>query len=195
MSRLHDTILAAAVAEVQSRTEWDEFPCLYFLRVEHGGGLATLRPLAFPDGLWRLGSTADVLTRLANDAAALTSAFRSAIPPDLYGAALRAEAWDVVTERGASEAEIRDVRRAAYAHRLSSQPGREEVRTVTVVDRAGITYTASQRRSDGQVEAHILYRRMIGQVPDALDTMVTALLGVELAARPDVPEAFWPRDE
>lgn len=192
MSRLHDAILECAVAEVKSRTAWDEPPAVYFLRV--AGGVPVLRFAPLPDVIWRMGEAVEVLDRLADDAAAVSAAFRSAVPADLYGVAFRVETWSVITERGASMAEIRQVRRDAHAHRLRTRPDREEGRTITVVDRAGITYTANLRRSDGEVDAHILYRTvgtMTGAVVDALDRMITALLGVELGGRPDVPEAFW----
>lgn len=192
MSRLHDTILACALAEVTSRTEWDEPPALYFLRVERGEAALIAVPL--PEVVWRMGPVADVLESMARDAGELVPAYRGAMPSGLYGAGFRAEAWEVVTDQSASKAKRARDHRDAWTRRISERPDRTEIRTLTVVDRAGITYSAAVRRN-GETEAHILYRTvgtMVGAVPDALDHMVTALLGVELGTRPDAPdEAFW----
>ena len=81
-----------------------------------------------------------------------------------------------------------EVTAASKAKRLDSHPDRVESRCMYAVDRAGTTYSAMLVRGDGEVKRSVSYRKpgrpdFSGIIPNALDRLVTSLLGVDLPAR------------
>lgn len=63
-----------------------------------------------------------------------------------------------------------------------------ESRCFYAVDRAGITYSAMQARGETEVKRSAHYPKpgrpgISGIIPDALDKLVTALLGVQIPVR------------
>lgn len=72
--------------------------------------------------------------------------------------------------------------------RLYAHPDRVEVRSIWAVDRAGISYDATVERGAGEVRRTARWPKpgslaVTGAVPDALDRLVTTLLGVQMPAR------------
>ena len=99
-------ICAALEAELATRTWWDEEPCLYALRAVGDG--VELRPLELAEA-WPDGDPVQVLTEIAADAAASSSATLAAVvTPDLAGFAFRAEVMYRGTEQRKIWAVTRD---------------------------------------------------------------------------------------
>ena len=187
-ARLPDQITGVLAREIAARKEWDEPPCLYFLYVE--GGTPRLSPLGLPTEVWETDRPPQVIMGMAVAAGNLAAVLRQAVPPGLYGMAFRHEAWTVAAIPGTAEAA--GVERAARQHRLHEHPARIEVRGIWAVDRAGITYMAEQRRGEPAVRRDVSYpepgQGYSGTIPEALDLLVTAFLGVTPPARPRTPE-------
>lgn len=73
----------------------------------------------------------------------------------------------------------------AMAHRIHERADRVEARTMWAVDRAGNVYGALKRRGiDAVPRTTVAYakagRRIGGEVPEALERMVTAMLAVTM---------------
>ena len=186
MGRIAEKILDAMEAEVRSRAEWDEPPCLYFLRVD--GGECEVRPLQVPEHYWAAAPPGHVLSALADGMGQFSGLLRSAAPEGLYGAAFRCEMWEVRTGLPGTEDHDR-AEAMAHERRLYTHPDRVETRSIWAVDRGGASYDVTLERESGEVRRLVTYPKpgapgFQGVVPDALDRLVTALLGVELAARP-----------
>jgi hypothetical protein len=197
MGTLHDAILAACEAELRARDAWDEPPALYFLHLKRGEPV--LHQLqAIPDYIWAWDRPAETLTRIADHAQHYARLLTAAAPDNLHGVGFRSEAWQLTTERDASAAERRRNHEDSTEHRIHARPDRVEIRTMSAVDRAGITYMAAQRRDDGEVTSVVLPKRIgesraQGSVPGALDKLVTAFLGVQLGRREtEVPSWLMP---
>jgi hypothetical protein len=190
MAALHDAILAAVVAEVEARTEWDEYPELYRLLVT--GGTPRLAAVPFPASVWTMmPRPPDVLAFLAQTAAA----GRTRLPggaADLHGMAFRHEGWRVDVEPDDERAQA-EVNAAALDHTLHTHPDRREERIMCAVDRAGITYKVEQLRGEPATGA-IVYpggggdHDITGSVPESLDLMVAALTGIPGRTRLTVDE-------
>lgn len=192
---MQEVILGAVRRHVKARPHWDEPPELSMIR--YAGGRAQLRPVPVPDADWaRQDRVTDLLERLAH---AISRGGADQIraaggpPADLAGAAFRTEAWMVA---GGGD----EVLAAARRRQLHAHPGRVEVRMMTAVDRAGLTYEVTQERLSGRVNAEVFRRaddRLTrGRVPGALDRIVAALLGVPIPERPEPPgewDAGWYR--
>ena len=181
-------ILAVIEAEVLTRRGWDQPPSLYFLSVRRHGPV--LRRATLPPGIWRTAKRpADVLDALADAAGAGHGLLRAIVPPDLYGVGFMSEAWEVITEPDATEETRARNRADSLDHRLHTRPDRIEIRAFVAVDRAGLTYSSAVRRDTGRVSSEVLPREpdhtALGSIPESLDAIVWALLGVELPARPD----------
>ena len=142
MSGIPNAIAATLAAEIRARLAWDEAPALYTLYVE--GGRPRLRQIPVPDHMWA-GAPAQVLLAMADGMAGFAPLLRSAAGPGLYGAAFRCEAWGVQAPQGDSEA-LRQMVADANARRVHARPDRVEVRQLWAVDRARVTYMASQER-------------------------------------------------
>jgi hypothetical protein len=138
----------------------------------------------------------EVLAAIANTAAA----FPGPVPDSLYGVGFRCESWYVTVPDDA--AGKRQVDADARDHRLYTRPDRVEARVMYVVDRAGISYMCMLPR-DGELIRQVSYPApgdpavqtgplsgIAGAVPDALDALLRALLGVTLPTR---PEGGWLR--
>jgi hypothetical protein len=128
-----------------------------------------------------------VLARLAEGAGEFSGLLSAVAPEGLHGAAFRCEAWMVQGGKPGSKRE-REVAAASRARTLDTHPDRVEARCMYAVDRAGNTYSATLARGEALVKRSVAYRKaghadFAGIIPDALDRLVTALLGVELPAR------------
>jgi hypothetical protein len=128
-----------------------------------------------------------VLARLADGAGELSGLLSPVAPEGLHGAAFRCEAWAVTGGRPGSKRE-REVTAASKARRLHVHPDRVESRCMYAVDRAGNTYAAMQARGEAEVRQSVSYRKpgrpdFDGIIPDALDRLVMAVLGVDLPSR------------
>jgi hypothetical protein len=128
-----------------------------------------------------------VLSRIASCLGDFSGLLQSDAPEGLHGAAFRCEAWTV--DAGMPGTERRsEVSAATMARRLHVHPGRVESRCFYAVDRGGITYSVMQAKGAAEVRRSAHYPKpgrpeISGVIPAALDRLVTALLGVELAAR------------
>lgn len=198
MTRVPDLIAAALADVLRERTGWDEPPELCNLRV--GAGQCEVRPIPLPTAVWASGPPAEVLRQMAADlkgGPAHVDVLRRHVPADLYGCAFRAEAWGVQARTGTPEAA--ECLAAARARRLASHPDRIEIRTVWAVDRAGISYDAMQERGSDEVTSRVVYpspgspEGFAGTVFEALDDLVTALLGVTVPDRGELGPGGWVR--
>jgi hypothetical protein len=183
MSGIPNVIEATLAAEIRRRREWDEPPCLYVMYVDRGR--CALRPLPLPGAVWT-GQPAQILLRMAGMAEMFTPALQAIAKPGLYGAAFRVESWGIrapVSDREAVTQALAD----ANGRRISARPDRTEMRQIWAVDRARITYMASQERGSGEVETVIQRPEPgwdhVGTIFEALDRLVSALLGVTMPER------------
>lgn len=185
MGRVADLVMDTLVAEVKSRTGWDEPPALFFLYLEGGKCRASALPL--PDEIWALDAPPRVLSRLADGSGEFSGLLQAAAPEGLFGAGFRCEAWAVTGGKPGSRRE-REVTAASKARQLHVHPDRVESRCMYAVDRAGTTYSATLARGGDEVKRSVSYRKpgradFGGIIPDALDRLVTAVLGVQFPAR------------
>ncbi len=185
MGRVADLVMDALAAEVESRTGWDEPPALFFLYLE--GGRCRASQLDLPEAYWDAAPPAQVLRALAEGMGEFSGLLQSVAPEGLHGAALRCEMWEVDAGRPGS-ARFAGARAAARARELSRHPDRVEVRSMWAVDRAGISYDATLARGASEARRSASYPKpgvpgYVGVIPEALDRLVTALLGVSLPAR------------
>jgi hypothetical protein len=181
----------ALAAEITRHTEWDERPEL--LTMYYQGGRGHLGQIPVPDYVWASGPPALVLESLAEASASRAELLQMAAPGELHGIGFFTEIW-MATARAGSEADA-DLRRRVKAAggRVSKLPEQErvEARAIWAVDRAGITYSVMQVRGEDEVQRAVSYpkagqpalEKTSGTVPDALDKLVTAFLGVPLPAR------------
>jgi hypothetical protein len=176
-------IAGTLAAEIRKRREWDEAPCLYTLYVN--GGRARLAPLPLPDHIWS-GSPPQVLLAMADQADFFAPLLQTAAGPGLYGAAFRCEVWGV-SAAASDPAAVRQMTEDGNARRIHARPDRVELRQIWAVDRARVTYVASQERGSDEVETavHIPEPGMdhTGNIPTALDRLVSAFLGVTMPGR------------
>jgi hypothetical protein len=128
-----------------------------------------------------------VLSRIAGGLGDFSWLLQASAPEGLHGAAFRCESWAV--DAGMPGTERRsEVSAASMGRKLHEHPDRVESRCVYAVDRAGTTYSVIQGRGQDEIRRHVAYRKpgrpeVSGIIPDALDKLVTALLGVEMPAR------------
>jgi hypothetical protein len=188
MSAVHDAILDRMTAELAARTEWDEPPALYLIILADGGPRLSIFPLR--DSVWELDRPAAVLAGLARSWERNAGVIQQEAPPGLHGAAFRSESWRVQLPLDAPAEQAEEVKRESRAHRLAQHPLRIEERGMFAVDRAGATYVVSWARGEAEPLRKVERRRpadgmgMAGTIPEALDRIVTAMLGVPLPARP-----------
>lgn len=185
MGRVAGLVLDALAAEVTARTEWDEPPALCFLYLHDGK--CHVRPLDVPGRYWAAAPPSRVLAAIADGLGEFPGLLQRAAPEGLHGAAFRCEMWEV---RGdpADTAALARAEAMAGERRLYQHPGRVEVRSMWAVDRGGASYDATVERGTGGMRRHVSYPKpgvpgFTGIIPDALDKLVTALLGVEMPAR------------
>lgn len=182
MGRVQDRIAGALAAEVEGRTEWDEPPRLYFLYLE--GGEPRLRDLEFPDEWWAADRPPVVLDAVSRCWGEYGDLLARAAPGSLHGAAFRSETWRVATSPPGSPG-YAEAERLARAHRLREHPDKVEERTIWAVDRAGITYGAVLERGASQARGQVSYpgpgrKGITGTIPEALERIVAAVLGVTI---------------
>jgi len=178
MGKVQDAVSDALVAEISSREGRDEPPGLYFLYLEDGKCYA--RRQALPGAVWRSGPPAAVLSAMAGCLGEVSGTLHQIAPEALHGVAFYTEAWTVMQPE-AGTAQRSEVMADAMAHRVHTRPDRVEARTMWAVDRAGIVYGALQRRDiDPVPRTTVAYpkagARIGGDVPKALERMVTAML-------------------
>jgi hypothetical protein len=178
MGRVQDAICDALAAEISGRQEWDELPGLYFLYLEDRK--CRVSRMGVPDALWASGPPPSVLSALADYLGEISGLLQPIAPGTLHGAAFYTETW-TVPQPDAGTAERSEVMADAMAHRIYTRPDRVEARTMWAVDRAGIVYGALQRRDiDPVPRTTVAYpkagARIGGDVPKALERMVTAML-------------------
>ena len=178
-------IVEALAAAVGSRSEWDEAPALGFVYVENGACRVSELPL--PEAIWSTDRPPAVLARLAEGFGEWDDLLQDVAPEGLYGAAFRCEAWEISGGKPGT-AERSEAMADSAAHRLHVRPDRKEIRSIYAVDRAGITYSAVQRRGESNVRKSIAYPEpgkhgFSGTIPGALDLIVASLLGVSLPSR------------
>lgn len=183
--RTTERVLDALEAEVRSRTQWDEAPGLYFMYLE--GGKACVSQVPVPDFMWESDAPPRVLARMAACLGDFTGLLQAAAPEGLHGAAFRFEGWAV--DAGMPGTERRsEVSAASMARQLHVHPDRVETRCMYAVDRGGSTYSAVLARGETEARRSVSYRKpgvpgVTGIIPESLDKLVTALLGVELGTR------------
>ena len=182
MGKVQERIAAALAAEVGSRTEWDELPGLFWLALE--GGMPRLVPAPVTPGTWLLGPPAMVLAAIADGCSEFRDPLRKSAPEALHGAAFYSESW-LTTHRLDDTEGIARAKADARAHRIHARPDRTEARTLWAVDRAGTVYAAVLRRgADREPRTQVEYpgpgRTIRGDVPAALERIVSAVLAVTL---------------
>jgi hypothetical protein len=187
VSIVHDRIADLLAATLAERAEWDEPPDLYLMFIHDG--MPVLRSFGIPGWVWDQARPPDVLARMARSWEADSRRIQRVMVESIHGVAFRYEGWRVELPGQAARAEIEALERASGEHRLHEHPARIEERDIVAVDRAGTTFMVSWARGEAEPHREVVVRRlategMSGAVPDALDRMVTALLGVPLPVRP-----------
>jgi hypothetical protein len=186
MGQAQDAILDALAAEIAGRHEWDQRPELFTLY--YGGGRCDLRPVPLPDWAWAGRPPVMVLASLADVGGACAGLLQQVASgaPGLHGAAFFTEIW-MAEAAGTAEVEDLLARARAVGGRASKLADRVEARSIWAVDRAGTAFTAVQARGSDEVRRALVYpmagRPAAGEVPAALDRLVTALLGVTMPDR------------
>lgn len=185
MSRAAEQVLAALAAEVAGRAKWDEPPGLYFLYLE--GGRCHARRIGVPDAVWASDAPPRVLAAMADCFGDHSGLLRAAAPEELHGAGFYCETW-TVEQPEAGTAARSEVMADAMAHKIWTRPDRVEARTMWAVDRAGTVYGAILRRGiDAAPRVTATYpkagRRISGDVPVALERIVTAMLAETMPGR------------
>jgi hypothetical protein len=183
-SGISNAVADALLDEVRLDRGWEQPPGVYFMYLS--GGRCRLSQLPVPDSRWSGRPLADTLLEFAAMAGEFSRLLQSTTPAELYGAAFRSEAFIVDTPESDTAA-FAAAFAAQRARRLKHHPGRVEVRQMWAVDRARVTYFTAVERVTGQIRRRIVPPSPgldpVGDVADALDQIVTALLGVPLAAR------------
>src|SRR6516225_1180829 len=152
MAKVNDRIAAVLSADVMDRADWDEPPQLWRIYVaDQAAPRPVLRPVLVPLELWE-GGTADALWFLADQMAG-----SGLVDPQLYGMAIRHEAWELDNPMPSSPHTSRRVRAIAEAHGIHAHPDRIEVRVAVGVDRFGVTYQVRLARGEAAPERQVLY--------------------------------------
>jgi len=187
MGIVHERVLDVMCASLASRTRWDEPPEVYLFGLSMGR--PHLHRMDVPDEVWGLTRPPLVLEQVAAEAEHRTGMLAAVAPPDLHAAGFCCETWSMRDETVPGTPEHARLDAAARAHRLHRHPDRIESRTMWVVDRAGITYMATWPRGESAPHRYTDFPgagrdRARGAVPETLDRLVQALLGVSLPPRP-----------
>lgn len=180
MSGVSGEIVRCAERHLLARTAWDEPPELFGVYVEHGR--ARLVPAQLPGYIWTSQRPAVVLHRVANRARNMASLLQSLVPAGLYGMAFRCETWAVDSTPGDPDQWARDAA-DSKAHRLHLRPDRYEERFMHIVDRSGAMHVVMLKRGDAVCRS-AANADMRGAIPEALDAILVAMLGVTLPQRP-----------
>lgn len=182
-SQTSTAVLNALAAETRSRPRWDEPPHLYFAYVSHGQ--CRLESAGVPDTVWGERPAHD-LAALADAVSHAASAAPVRAKPGLYAVVWRAEAFefdhaDPGTERFAQL--VRD----SDAGVMATRPDRREIRGITAIDRAGLVYDVKLTRDTGVLRKEVFppdpVNGHVGTIINALDALITALLGVAMPER------------
>jgi hypothetical protein len=176
------TILSALVTEALARPRWGERPALYFVYLSRGQ--ARLERAAVPEQAWGQQPEDDLLA-----IAAMAAARAAASPkPGLHAIAFRGEAWCAEAQAGTPQAD--ELIRDTIARAIPGRPDGRAVRSVVAVDRDGITYEVMVFRDTGETRRAVRSgpaHAATGTVPDALDLLIRAYLGITLPERRDLP--------
>ena len=176
------TILRALIAEACARPRWDERPALYFVYLSRGH--ARVESAAIPDQAWGAQPDADLLA-----IATMATARGTAMPkPGLHAIAFRGEAWCAQAQAGTPQAD--ELIRDTTARTIRDRPDGRKARSVIAVDRAGNTYEITVFRDTGETLREVRpgpAHAAAGTVPDALDLLIRAYLGITLPERGEVP--------
>jgi hypothetical protein len=178
-------VLSALADEARSRPRWDELPQLYFAHVSRGQ--CRLESAGIPGAAWGERPAHD-LAALADTAARTAGGIRA--KPGLYAIAFRAESFEFDgakpgTERFAQI--VRDVNAGAAA----SRPDRREIRGITAIDRTVLIYDVKLTRDTGGLRKEVFPPDPVnghaGTIVNALDLLISALLGVSMPERRHLP--------
>lgn len=176
MGRVQESIAAALAANLDARVAWDEPAELYWVRLS--GGEVMLRQLPTEEGFFDDGNPADILSGAAQLFLHERDRLEQAAPAGMHGLAFYCEEWSVSYPQDAPDGQS-----ASEARRLDTHPHRVEQRGLNAVDRAGIRYRAVLPFG-GEIATQIRYPGrsgdLTGTVYEALDSMMTTVLGVEL---------------
>ncbi len=174
-------ILAALAVELcPHRRSWGEHPDLLFLAA--AGPDVHARPLGLPPFIWSGRTPSAVLAGIATAAEEMMAAWSVRIPPGLLGAGLRCEAM-VLADLPVTEVT------AMTPDMVRAHPGAVLGRFACAVDRNGVTYGVETDHHGSILGGRIVvpgerHTAATGTIPDALDRILTALLGIDLPTRP-----------
>ncbi|MCL2582945.1 MAG: hypothetical protein FWE35_10855 [Streptosporangiales bacterium] len=179
-------------AEVRDRS--DEPPDLYLLYVS--GDEVRLSPFNIPTSIWEAAPPPAVLGMLTERVEMFSELLPlAAAKDDLYGYAFRSSGW-ALQDDDADPGTVSRHAEAARERRVSEQPDAVRVAVISAVDREGFTYTAMRWGDSGEVETNVEPPEQtaaddgtFGVVPEALDRLVSATLGVSIPSRPAEPGA------
>ncbi|MBF6333476.1 hypothetical protein [Nocardia transvalensis] len=147
-----------------------------------------MHPFPFPDGLFAAGPSTKILDLIAFALTHCPDQIRGEVPPALVGVAFYSEeASGVQPSVHEVEAQRDPMIAAAEADRIRMGADRIEVRLLTAVDRDGLRYFLQLKA--GEITTHIASsgqtaHTLAAAVPEALDRILEALLGVTVPARP-----------
>jgi len=158
-----ERVIPVLMAELASRTDWDESPDLLFMcdgDETHHPGQLELHPLGVAPEFWMMAPhPLDMLDALVRGMAAYDSlpdysefGFPKppppVLPPTFAGLVFRFEAWGIDPEvAGSPDPAVRErIRRAAAEHDLHAQPERVESRQILACSSTGEFYWAQQQR-------------------------------------------------
>jgi hypothetical protein len=174
MTTYTDRVCTALTGLLESRTEWDEAPGLYFLYA-HDGEMRLSERSIVPDEIWPsvptrgLAAMAQVITE-----GPLGELLKAVAPPNLAGTVFLCEVWGVTMARDDSPA--REHAEALLAERrLSEHPGRVEQRIAWAVLRDGAQFFAKQDRGSEEVTAQRVTVTTTGLIPDSLARITRAV--------------------
>ncbi|MBF6333482.1 hypothetical protein [Nocardia transvalensis] len=194
MERTRDAITAELERNLSDRAEWDEPPELYAVLLE--GGHPVLRRFPTSEGFFQVARPPAVLAALAETFETNSERLRREAPADLIGLAFYFEGWSVADPLGLTTEQRQQLSADMRNHRVHARPDRVEARILCAVDRSGIRYSCRQLR--GHDIDSIAYGPgdgvcADGTIPDALDRMLQAWLGVTIGpvgpSSPRSPEA------
>jgi hypothetical protein len=185
-SQVSRAVLNTLAAEARSRPGWDELPHLYLAYVSRGQ--CRLESAGIPDTAWGV--------RPAYDLAALAGAVAHApgvgvrAKPGLHAVAFRAEAFEFDGAEPGTE-RFTQLVRDSNAGMTASRPDRREVRAITAIDRAGLIYDVKLTRETGDIRKDVFppdpVNGHVGTIVNALDLLITALLGTSMPERRHLP--------
>ena len=174
-------ILHALARELCPRVRiWGEPPDLLFAYSEDGE--VGVRGLDLPGVLWLMGPTAQVLSDLADGAERIMPMWEHVTPPGVLGVGLRCEA------RSTGDLDAVELSALSLAEMLV-RPAENRIRFACAVDRNGNTYSVETDPAGRVIGGRIVqpadrHSAAFGSIPDALDRLLAAVLGMPMPRRP-----------